>query len=847
MTPVNGVPRPFSPEVRQRVEAILGQLTLSEMISLCHSGSKFATNAVPRLGIPEWTMSDGPHGVRGEIARDSWDFVAGFDDAATYLPTGSALAATWSPAMARLHGEVLGAEARQRGKDVILGPGINLVRTPVCGRNFEYYSEDPFLISALVVPAIEGIQAQGVAACVKHFACNNQELNRGHVDARPDERTLRELYLPGFEAAVHGGVLTVMGAYNRLRGQHACHHEHLINRILKGEWGFSGSVISDWGGAHSTYEAARFGLDVEMGSGEHWDAYFLAAPFRDAILAGHLSPALARDKARRNLSVMVATGVLDPNTRPPGERNSRRHQEAARRIAQEAIVLLKNEGRVLPLPPLRRLLVVGENATLRHHAGGFSSGVHALYEITPLEGLQAALGDRVEITYLPSYPDTAAGTDLDCSSLALADAKAGTRGWTVRYFDNPWGHGQPKATHSTERVDLDWRRGRPFDFLAGRDCAVHYQTEFRPAVGGNYRFILQGANRANLSVDEKQLILRWESEGPDEVTADMVLEVGREYRISVLFRPAANDAANTLQLRAIVPGTPGASSAPETLISAARAADAVVFVGGLTHQDDTEASDRRDIVLPHGQDDLIFALAAANPRLTVVLVAGSPVAMPWIDRVPAVVMAWYGGCEGGHALADVLTGQFNPCGRLPFTFPKRLADSPAHALDDYRADVCDYREGVFVGYRWFDRHGIEPLFCFGHGLSFTRFEYADLALAQEGDAVTVECTITNTGPVPGAEVVQCYVGDDDASVPRPPRELKGFEKRHLAPGASARVKLHLDARAFAFWDEHRNGWRVEPGVFTISVGTSSRDLRLHARLQLAEGNAGSVVIKRSAD
>ncbi len=827
-------PRDFPAAVKERVAALLAQLTLEETVSLCHSGSKFAVNAVPRLGIPEWTMSDGPHGVRREIERNSWDFIPDYDDAATYLPTGSALAATWNPEMARLHGEVLGREARERGKDIILGPGINLVRTPLCGRNFEYYSEDPCLISALVVPAIEGIQAQGVAACVKHYACNNQELDRNGVDARPDERTLRELYLPGFEAAVtRGGVFTVMGAYNLLRGQHACHHEHLINRILKGEWGFAGSVISDWGGTYSTFEAARFGLDVEMGTSENWSAFHLAAPFLAAIRAGLLSPELAREKARRNLGVMVATGVLDPDTRPRGERNTARHQAAARRIAQEAIVLLKNQGEILPLAaPLKRLLVVGENATLRHHAGGFSSGVRAFREVTPLEGLQAALGDSVEITHLRGYPDEAAGADLDPALLTLADAKAGTRGWIVTFYDNPLGTGTPKATQPSERVELDWRQGRPFPFLVGRNCSVNYDTEFTPALGGSYRFVLHGASRANLSVDERPLIVRWDSDGPDLVTADITLEAGRAYRLAVRFRPLEDEAQNTLRLRVIAPGSTGDASGRQALLDAARAADAVLFVGGLTHQDDTEASDRRDLALPHGQDELIEALAAVAPRFVVALVAGSPVAMPWADRVPAIVYAWYAGGEGGHALADVLLGKVDPSGRLPFTFPRSLADSPAHALDDYRAGVCDYREGVFVGYRWHDARGLDPLFCFGHGLSYTRFAYADLALARRDDAVLVTCTVTNTGARSGAEVLQCYVGDDEASVARPPRELKAFRKVALAPGESTRVEWLLDARAFAFWDERRDGWHLEPGRFTIWVGASSRDLRLHASIDL---------------
>ncbi len=819
---------PITPAVAARADAILAQMTLAEQVSRCHAGSKFAVGALPRLGLPEWTMSDGPHGVRREIKRDSWDFVEGFDDAATYLPTGSALAATWNPEMARLHGQVLGAEARARGKDIILGPGINVVRTPLCGRNFEYYSEDPYLIAELVVPAIHGIQSQGVAACVKHFACNNQELDRNGVDARIDERTLRELYLPGFEAAVvRGGVLTVMGAYNLIRGQHACHHEHLNNRILKGEWGFQGAVISDWGGTYSTYQAARFGLDVEMGTSENWDEYHLARPFREAIQSGNLDPALAADKARRVLRVMVATGVLDPATRPPGSRNTPEHSAIARQIAREAMVLLKNDDGVLPLRDLKKLLVVGENATIAHHAGGFSSGVRAKYEVTPLAGLQAALGDHVEITYLPGYPDASAGSDLDPAHLALADAQAGTRGWTVNYFDNPHGRGAPQATQPVEKVDLDWRSGRPYAFLQGRDCAVHYRTVFTPAVSGMYRFILHGANRAGLRVADKQVTLCWEQGGPDVVSADVELVAGQPVPLYIGFRPQDDDAGNTLRLGVIAPGAKNTSAGKDELLAAARAADAVVFVGGLTHQDDTEGNDRRTLTLPHGQDDLIVALAAANPRLAVVLMGGSPMAMPWLDRVPAVLLTWYAGSEGGNALADLLTGSTSPSGKLPFTFPRRLQDCPAHALDDYRPGVCEYREGVFTGYRWYDAKEIEPLFCFGHGLSYTTFAYDNLKISSNTDEVIVHCRLTNTGKISGAEVVQCYVGDDQASLPRPRQELKGFTKVHLQPGESRDVTFKLDARAFSFWDEAANGWRLEPGTFTISVGASSRDLRLH--------------------
>ena len=392
--------------IEQRITELMARMTLAEKVSLCHAGSKFAVAAIPRLGIPEFWMSDGPHGVRHEICRDSWDPVETEEDRSTYLPTGIALAATWNPQAAQRFGTVLGAEARQRCKDVILGPGINIARTPLCGRNFEYFGEDPHLIAALVAPQIQGIQSQQVAACVKHFAANSQELNRNAVDAQMDERTLREIYLPGFEAAVkEGGCITVMGAYNKFRGQYCCHNEHLVNRILKGEWNFDGSYISDWAGVKDTLEAANFGCDLEMGTSDAYDEFFLGRSFREAIERGEVGEDVLNDKVRRNLRSMFRAGVFDPN-RSAGERNTARHQRSALEIAQEAIVLLKNDGEFLPLDAskLKRLVVVGDNAITRHAPGGHSSGVKALYEVTPLEGLRHKLGETIELEFFRGYP-----------------------------------------------------------------------------------------------------------------------------------------------------------------------------------------------------------------------------------------------------------------------------------------------------------------------------------------------------------------------------------------------------------------------------------------------------------
>ena len=688
-------PRPLYLDPGQPLEArvsdLLGRLTLEEKISLLHGDSKFTTAAIPRLGLPRRWLSDGPHGVREDIGPDTWQPSGHTDDFSTAMPCGLALAATWNPELAHAEGTVIGEEARARGKHIMLGPAINIMRTPLCGRNFEYLGEDPFLTGRMAVGYITGVQSQDVASCVKHFAANNQEWERNTIDVEMDERTLREIYLPAFQAAVQEGkVWSVIGAYNQFRGQHCCENDYLLNRILKGEWGFRGLVVSDWNGTHDTKEAAANGLDLEMGTERPtYEDYYLARPYREGLQRGEFPQSGLDDKVRRNLRVMIATHVLDG--RAPGTLNTKAHQDAARRVAEEAMVLLKNSGELLPLDAghLRSLAVIGENATRLQTHGGQSSEIKAFYEVTPLEGIVRAAGSRVNITYAAGY---GAGADAGAADRAVA---------------------------------------------------------------------------------------------------------------------------------------------------AARAADAVVFVGGLNHDKyfDTESSDRRDLRLPAGQDDLIRRIVAANPRTVVVLVAGSPVEMgAWLPQVPGVLQAWYSGMEGGNALARVLFGAVNPSGKLPCTFPKALADSPAHALGAYpgKDGVVRYTEGLLVGYRWYDTKGIEPLFPFGHGLSYSHFEYSALQVrAGSGSpeaAATLQFELANTSARAGAEVVQVYVHQKHPSLPRPEKELKAFRKILLQPGESQVVTLALGQAAFSFYDPQR-GWVSEPDEFTIEVGSSSRDIRLQAAYQ----------------
>jgi beta-glucosidase len=817
--------------IEERITKLMMRMTLAEKIILCHAGSKFAVAAIPRLGIPEFWMSDGPHGVRHEICRDSWDPVDTEEDRSTYLPTGIALAATWNPDAAYRFGTVLGAEARHRGKDVILGPGINIARTPLCGRNFEYFGEDPHLIAALIAPEIQGIQSQGIAACVKHFAANNQELNRNGVDAQMEERTLREIYLPGFEAAVkEGNCITVMGAYNKFRGQYCCHNEHLVNRILKGEWKFDGSYISDWAGVHDTKEAAKFGCDLEMGTSDAYDEFFLGRSFREAIERGELPEELLNEKVRRNLRAMFRAGVFDPN-RSAGERNTPRHQQVALEIAREAIVLLKNDGEFLPLDAskLKRVVVVGDNAVTRHAPGGHSSGVKALYEITPLEGLRHKLGESIEIEFFQGYPTRRGEFEaIDPHYLSIADEGSGTRGWKAHYWQKRYFAGEV-IRRAEVSIDFEWNNVAPVPGSEAGQFSATWETVLIPPETGFYEFILVGSHQACLLIDGIVVLHRFEG-GVETTGKSLELQAGVAYQLRVELWPSRPDLR--IKLGWIPPWVRDAKEDDEALLAAAKRADVVLFFGGLNHQYDLEGTDRKDMALHEGQNELIARIAEVNAKTAVVLMSGSPVEMPWISQVPAIIQMWYSGMEGGHAIADVLLGDINPSGKLPITFPRVLADSPAHALNDYRPDVCVYKEGIFVGYRWFDVQRIEPLFPFGHGLSYTKFDLTSLKVERTVAGVSVALSISNVGERAGAEVVQVYVGQVSCSVERPLRELKGFAKVHLEASESRRISLHLPERAFAYWSVQTGVWRVEPGEFVIEVGVSSRHIKLREVIAL---------------
>ncbi|HUO07615.1 MAG TPA: glycoside hydrolase family 3 C-terminal domain-containing protein [Phycisphaerae bacterium] len=692
--------------LEERVSDLLARLTLDEKISLVHADSKFTTAALPRFGVTRRWMSDGPQGVREDVGPDTWEPAGHTDDFSTAMPANLGLSATFDPELARAYGNVIGEEASARGKQIMLGPGVNIMRTPLNGRNSEYLGEDPYLAGRMAVAYINGAQSHGIASCVKHFAANNQETERNTIDVEMDDRALHEIYLPAFKAAVtEGHAWCVMTAYNKLRGTYCSENALLLNGILKRDWGFQGLVMSDWSGTHSTVNAANHGLDLEMGTDKAYNEFYFADALRDAVQKHEVSPERLDDMARRNLRVMFATGMFDGSEAKKSNVPllSPEHLATARSVEEAAMVLLKNDSQTLPLDAakIKRIAVIGDIAKRKFAHGGNSAAIKTRNEVTPLEGIQKYVGERVEVVYAQGY------------------------------------------LPSTER------------------------------------------RKAGAGESSPELI----------------------------------DAA----------------------VSAAKGADAVIVLAGLYRSQDEEGVDRPDMNMPRGQAEVIERVAAVNPRTTVVLTGGGPLAIDsWLPQVPAVIQYWYGGTEGGNALADVLFGKVDPSGKLPCTFPRKLADSPAHAGADASHYPGEhgretYAEGIFVGYRWFDAKKIEPLFPFGYGLSYTTFSCSALrVMAGENGTATVQVTVANTGKRDGAEVVQVYVRDEHSSLPRPVRELKGFQKVQLRPGEQQTVSIPLGASSFSYYDPGRTAWVAEAGEFGIDVGTSSRDLPLHGVMKIAE-------------
>jgi len=802
-----------------RTDELLAQLTLEEKVRLLAGASSFSLHGVERLGVPSLNMTDGPTGVRSIKGTP-----------ATAFPVGVAVAATWNPETAQAVAAAIAREALALGDQVVLAPTINIMRIPTWGRNFESYSEDPYLAGVMGVAYVRGLQGEGVGASLKHYAANNQELERFEVDARVDERTLREIYLAAFERVVReADPWTVMASYNRLNGTHASQHRGLLTDILKDEWGYEGMVVSDWTAVRSTAPSANAGMDLEMPGPAKWFGDKLLG----AVQSGGVAEAQIDDNARRVLRLIVRSGLMD-GPRPAGELKSARHRQVAFEAACEGMTLLKNEGGLLPLAPgLKRVALIGPNAVRTMFQGGGSSQVATEETRTLAEGLAAALGPDVALSVHNGVDNDPYPPPADRRRFSPSEARE-AEGLKAEYFPTADLSGEPNSA-GVERHMLRWVMGAVAQARRPAYGAFRWSGWFWPEISGTYEFGLRATGTGRLSLDGALLVGperpattdRFDSMGQTAARrlATAELEAGRGYRIALEYVPNRPD-QDYVALGVRAPSEP-----MDVAIEAARAADAVVLVLGSAAATEAEGYDRQDMDLPGAQDALACAVLASNPNTVVVLNTGAPFALPWIDAAPAVLQMWLPGETAPDALAAVLTGARSPGGRLPVTFPKAFGVHPAHRVEP-DPKVCDYAEGLAVGYRWFDAEEVEPLFPFGHGLAYTTFEMSDLqapATARISEPVRIEVTVANTGQRAGAEVVQLYIAPVSPRLPRPPKELKAFAKVVLEPGERRTVTLELEPDAFVVWD---GGWTVDPGDYELRVGRSAGDIRLTATVRL---------------
>jgi beta-glucosidase len=790
-----------------QVAAWLSAMTLDEKIALL-SGTGFDTVGVHRLGIPTLRMTDGPDGVRAGQA--------------TAFPSSSLLAATFDPTLVRRVGEAIARETKGHGKNVILGPAVNIARTALNGRNFEYFGEDPELAARMAVAYIQGVQSQGVLATVKHFAANNQETDRMTISAEVEPRALHEIYLPAFEAAVkEAGVWAVMCAYNRLNGVYSCENPELLDKTLRGAWGFQGLVMSDWGATHSLAPAMRAGLDLEMPKGEQ----YTPSAIRSALDKKEIEPAILDELVRRQLQVIAALHLAEDAIERPEATDTLEHRALNRETARAGFVLLKNDLAILPIDrsKLRRIAVVGPRGGLVDGGGG-SAHVTATRKVSLVDALREALGSKVRIDFAPGEITPDGLEPIPSSVLTPPPGHAG-HGLLGEYFAGTEGKGTPKLVRVDRAVDFHWELAAPGPGLPNDRFSVRWTGKLTPAKSGRYALALRSDDGSRLYINGKLLVDDWGDHPPTLKTAEIELVGGRSYDLRLeYFEGILGASVELLWQRA--EGDP-----LRRVAEVARGADLVIAAVGDGMGDETEGADRASLALPGRQDEIVRAAAAVNPKIVVITATGAAVAMPWLSQVRAVLHGWFPGQEAGLAFTDVLFGDVSPSGKLPVSFPKRLEDEPAFGNFPGSSGKVAYKEGILVGYRWYDTRKIEPLFPFGYGLSYTTFAYRDLAVtawdAKVG--VSVRLMVKNTGARRGAEVVQLYVHGASSAVARPEQELRTFTKVDLAPGEEREVTLKLPVRAFAYFDAklpERTAWRIDPGTYEIRAASSSRDIRL---------------------
>ena len=804
-----------------RIDDLLSQMTLDEKISMLAGADLWHSVPVPRLSIPQFKVTDGPNGARGAWGNMGSESVA--------TPVGIALGATWNPDVVRKIGNVLADELEAKGAHILLAPTVNIHRTPIAGRNFECYSEDPFLSGTLASAYIKGIQEKGRGACIKHFVANDQEYERFSISSEVDERTLREIYLEPFRIAIRASnPWAVMSAYNRVNGTYACENEHTLKEILKGEWKFEGIVMSDWFGTYDEAVPAG-GLDLEMPGPARWMAKELV---QKALDNGTLTLEALDDKVRRLLGVIEKAGLFEhPELQPERGEDKLEHRATVREAAREAIVLLKNEKNLLPLQKTKAIAVIGPYASTAQVLGGGSAGVTPHYAASPFDGIRVRAGDGIKVETAPgcyiykTLPPPAPET------LFTADESTGLN---VSLFDNTDFSGQPAYSEVISRTQFGWF-DRSVPNVNQEAFSLRMAGFFMPQESGTHTFALNSVGSARLFIDDKLVIDHSAvSDSAKQKTAEIELTAGKGYPIRVEYIWQGNPRWRSVALGHLPPHAPDLMAESVEL---AQRSEAVVLIAGLNHEWESEGFDRVDMKLPGEQNELIERVVAANPNTIVVLNVGSAIEMPWIDKVPAVLQLWYDSQEQGNALADILFGDVNPSGKLPTTFPVRLQDNPAYINYPGENGKVRYGEGIFVGYRYYDKKEVEPLFPFGHGLSYTTFEYSNLRLSARSitpnELLDVEVDVANTGKVTGKEVVQLYVRDVKSTISRPEKELKAFTKVELEPGQTKTIALSLDREAFWYFDVLKNAWATEPGDFEILVGASSRDIRLRESFTLA--------------
>ena len=801
-----------------RIEALISELTLEEKVSILSGSSAWHTTAVPRLNIPRVKMTDGPIGARG-------DSVSGATSAC--FPSASCLSSSWDKDCVEEIAKAIGVEAKSKDADVLLGPTINLHRHPLGGRHFECYSEDPLLTGELASSYVKGVQSVGVSACLKHFIGNDTEYQRHFVSSNIDDRTLRELYLLPFEMGVKAGSLSVMSAYNQLNNVFCSSNEEILTNILKEEWNFPGYVVSDWGAAQDTIGNANGGLDCEMpGPARSWGENLVKA-----VNNGKVEEEVVDDKVRRILRVADFTGRLDDPTESPEESNDLEEDRLLIRTAgSEGMVLLKND-QVLPFKKetVKKLAVIGPNALKGQYLGGGSASLNPHYVVHPLEGLKSAFGDSAEINYAKG-----------CHTYKFlpgisSDLFKDNDGFKVEFYNGQDFEGSPIETKILKGNKFWAMGGFGLDIVAQSErpsLSVRFSGELQPEHSGEYNFEIFSIGPSKLSINGETLIDNWSSQEPGDAFFGMgsapkrekiKFEKGKTYSLEVEYKWEGRFPAVQIGMQ-----PPDQFDLMEEAINLAKEADAVVLIAGTNSDWETEGNDRANLDLPSNQNELIETICKLNKNTVVVLNTGSPCEMPWINNANAILQCWFPGQEFGNSLADILIGKVNPSGKLPTTFPKKLSDTPAYSTYPGKDLQMDYEEGLFIGYRWYDRESIEPLFPFGHGLSYTSFEYSNLrAIPPKGDSsvAAFEVDITNTGDVAGKEVLQGYITVNESQIERPQKELKKFEKISLEPGETKKVKFELSEKDLSFWSTENNAWQVEPAEYSFSIGASATDIK----------------------